>query len=82
MIQETNKIFNADVMAKSRKQNHVFARIAYSKTQRNQGRTLQSIGEEIGKGHDIIIYYCIQHEQLYKFDPDYKQKYDLLKKEL
>jgi len=78
MIQEINKIFNADLMAKSRKQNNVFARIAYSKTQRNQGRTLQSIGEEIGKGHDTIIYYCIQHEQLYKFDQDYKIRFNQL----
>jgi len=78
MIQEINKIFNADILAKSRKQNNVFAKIAYAKIMRLKGKKLQAIGNEIGKTHDTIIYYCIQHDQLYKFDRDYKIMFNQL----
>ena len=78
MIKETNKIFNADILSRSRKQHHVFSRIAYSKIMRNYGKTLENIADEIGRNHASIIYYCKQHEQLYKFDQDYKLKFDQL----
>lgn len=78
MIQETNQIFKADVMAKNRLQHNVFSRIAYANFMYKKGKTLQSIGKEIKKHHASIIYYCKQHEQLYKYDQDYKLKYDQL----
>ena len=76
MITEINKIFGADILAKNRKQDNVFARIAYANIMRNSGKSFQQIGKEINKGHATIMYYCEQHEQLYSFDLIYKHKYN------
>lgn len=78
MINEINKVFEADILAKNRKQDNVFARIAYANIMRNSGKSFQQIGKEINKGHATIMYYCEQHDQLYRFNFDYKYRYDLI----
>lgn len=78
MIQEINKVFNANVLSRSRQQHHVFSRIAYSKIMRNKGNTLELISGKISRNHSTVIYYLRQHEQLYRFDQDYKLKFDQL----
>lgn len=38
-----------------------------------------NIGNLIDKDHVMVIYYLKTHTQLYKYDIDYKLKYDKLK---
>lgn len=80
MIPQVNRVFSCDVKKKSRLRTHVFGRIAISNYLRyNSKMTLMEIGNLIEKDHVMIIYYLKTHIQLYKYDLDYRLKYDRLK---
>jgi len=80
MKQEVNRVFKCDVNHHSRLRTHVYGRIALSNWLRfNTKMTLMAIGEELKKGHDTIIHYLKEHDNLYKYDSDYRLKYDQLK---
>lgn len=80
VIHHTNRVFKCDVKNESRERKFVYARIALSHYLRhNLKMTLADIGIVIGKIHCTIIHYLKEHDQLYKYDSDYREKYDKLK---
>lgn len=81
MIKETDNIFGSDLMAKNRLRVNVEARMALSYRLRHRYKYGWSkIGRILGKGHDTIIYYCNQHENLFMYDEAYSEKYSALVK--
>lgn len=80
MIGIVNRVFDCDVNNESRERKFVYSRIALSHYLRHNSKmTLADIGIVIGKIHSTIIHYLKEHDQLYKYDSDYREKYDKLK---
>ena len=78
-IAKVNRIFNCDIMAENRKGNNVLGRIALSSFFRNNLKmTFQSIADETYKTHATIMHHCREHESLFKYNKDYKNKYNEL----
>jgi len=77
IIEKVNKIFECDSMSNTRKREVVYGRIAASNYLRMRYKyTFQKIADIYGKTHATIIHYLKQHEALYKYDKEYKEKYN------
>lgn len=79
VIKEANKIFGSDILSGSRKRVHTDGRTAVSNYFRNNlGMPYQKIGRILKRKHCSIISSVRLHESLYKYDHEYKNKYDQL----
>ncbi len=70
-----SKVFDADLMTKTRKRNNVEARMVFSKIARESKNTCVSIGKEINKDHSTVVYYISHIENLINQVPRLKSKY-------
>ncbi len=79
LITEANKIFKGDILKGNGKRVNVDGRVAVSNYMRiNLKMKFHRIGEILNKDHSLIVYYVKSHNDLYKYNSDYKVKYDLL----
>lgn len=79
IINKVNRIFNCDVLAKSRKKANVNGRVAFTAylkkyTELNCGE----IGKIFNKKHCMIYRYLENHEYFYKYDKEYRKMFDEL----
>lgn len=80
-IQEVNRIFECDILTAGRKQNNVSGRIAIANHFRSTTAfKLADIGRILNKDHATISHYLKIHDIYYKYDSDYRKKYDRLRK--
>lgn len=80
IIKEVNRIFECDLMADNRKPNNINGRIAISSFIRSfSNLTTSEIGHILNKDHASICYYSKKHILYYRYDKDYRKKYDKLK---
>jgi len=73
--------FDCDLKEKNRVRNNVNARVAYGVLMRERGYTYAKIGELIDRDHATIVHYSRQADMYLKTDEDFKNKFDLVKKE-
>lgn len=79
LIREIDFKFNCDILSKSRVRKNAFGRIAFGAVMRKKTMlSLDAIGKIINKDHATVLYYTKEHENLYKWDSDYKEKFDSL----
>lgn len=77
IIKEINRVFKCNLLSTNRKRNNVNGRFAVSHYLRTHEKmTLVSIGNSINKDHASILHYLKQHNDLYKYDRNYKYLYD------
>jgi len=76
---QANRIFNGDCFSKSRKRENVNARIAISVILRDKKfYTLQTIASLFDLNHEMVLYYQKKHDELIKFNREYRILYDSL----
>lgn len=79
VIKEANKIFGSDILNGGPKRIHTDGRVAVSNYLRhNLKMTLFKIGDILDRKHCSIIHYIKLHDNLYRYDLEYKEKYDRL----
>jgi chromosomal replication initiation ATPase DnaA len=79
LIKEANKIFKCDLLASSQVRNNVDGRVAVSYYLRIHSKTtFQKIGDLLKKDHGTIMHYMKLHDNLYRYNSEYKNKYDKL----
>lgn len=74
-----NKVFDLNIMEKSRGRSYVYARYVYAKILRDKGFSVMDIGNSINKDHSTIVHYCKQIDYMVKQDTDLAEKYLLCK---
>ena len=74
-----NRVFDLDIMEKSRERSYVYARYVYAKILREKGFSMQDIGKSLNKDHSTIVHYCKQIEFIVKQDTELAEKYLLCK---
>ena len=78
-LEFVNDFFGFDISVKSRKREVVEARMMYAKLMKRYSKqSLSSIGEPIGKKHDMIIHYNKNFAWLKKTEPEFARKFDML----
>lgn len=79
IIKKTNKCYSADIMAKNRIRSNVYARIAFGNYCRTVLQmTSSKVGSVLNKNHATILHYQKEHDSLYKYDKEYREKYNEL----
>ena len=77
---EVNRIFECDIKLKSRLRVNVFGRMAFCNyLKENVVITITDMARYLKMNHATVIYYLKEHKQLYKYDADYRKRYDRLK---
>lgn len=77
LIREANNVFGCNLLLVSRKRNNVDGRVAVSYYLRIYYKmTFQKIGALFGKEHGIIMHYVRLHKTLYKYNMEYRTKYN------
>ena len=80
-IKEVNRIFKCNVLEPGRKQTNVNGRIAIANHIRSTKRLkIAEIGKILNKDHATISHYLRIHEYYYKYDVNYRIRYDALSK--
>lgn len=70
-----SKVFDADIVSKTRKRNNVEARMIFSKIARENKNTFLNIGKEINRDHSTVVYYISNVDALINQIPSLKNKY-------
>ena len=76
LINEINRIYDCDVLAKNRLRKNVDGRIAFSNYLRNNSKlSFQKIGNILNLGHATIMHSIEKHSELIKFNKEYRELY-------
>ncbi|MES2864104.1 MAG: hypothetical protein V4666_08300 [Bacteroidota bacterium] len=77
LIREVNDIFSCDVSIETRERKNVDGRVAISYFLRqNSKNSFAKIGGLFNKHYATVMHYVKSHDNLYKFNTNYKTKYD------
>lgn len=79
VLKQVNRIFNCDILDSRRKQDNVYGRIAFATYLRSIRKiTVVEIAEFLKKSHPNVCHYIRTHNDCYKYNTDYRKKYNIL----